>query len=180
MRIEKEIVKEVKEVVQFEPKVVSVYCPLHPPSFRVLAPPSTSFASSYFTGAQHGAAARIQATWPSVLLPLIHPRCSYIKCSHRTSFPFSHSLRVRQLPDPRTKSCCFIVAHLLHPKLASSIRILSSSPLYLESTLTPPLHRSRFLRIPCVFLGLAQITSVTTRHSTTTTTTTSSSILAIT
>lgn len=54
----------------------------------------------------------------------IHPRRSYIKCSRHTSFPFSHSLRVRQLPHSRTKSCCSIcISHRL-PKLASSIRSL--------------------------------------------------------
>lgn len=54
----------------------------------------------------------------------------------------------------------------------------------LEISAIPRIHADTasssfaFLRIPCVFLGLAQITSVTTRHSTTTTS--SSSILAIT
>lgn len=72
----------------------------------------------------------------------IHPRRSYIKCSRHTSFPFSHSLRVRQLPHSRTKSCCSIsISHRL-PKLASSTRSLRETRLHLESTLlTPPPHR---------------------------------------
>lgn len=67
----------------------SHYCPLHSPSFRVLAPPSTSFASSYFTGAQHGAAARIQATWPSVCCSHFRSSLALTSNPHATlRFPF--------------------------------------------------------------------------------------------
>lgn len=65
------------------------YCPPNPPSFRVLAPPSTTSAASYFTGS-----ATRCCPYPGNLAKRAAPTCQRVPHSHQILsahfvFPFS-------------------------------------------------------------------------------------------
>lgn len=144
---------------------------------------------------------RISTTFHLLRFLLLHRSATRCCCPYpgnlakRAAPTYTPSLLLHQMFSPHFVSLFSFVTRPPASRFSYKIMLLyrcsppSSetgilhSDLLLEISIIPRIHADTasssfaFLRIPCVFLGLAQISSVTTRHSTTTT---SSSILAIT